>query len=87
MASPRHEVDVIGDVLLAYFEGVTVINGDELAAELDHYARIMRAKAPHATSIGKRLSALGYTKEKRESVGDGKKVSIYRHKMRAVKRA
>lgn len=87
MARSRRDVDIIGDILLAYFEGVARINGDELTMECKHYARIMGVHAPHATTIGKRLASLGYTKERRESVGGGKKVSIYRHRMRAIKRA
>ncbi len=80
------EVDVLGDVLHLF--GSIPFDSAELQSEMDHYARIMGARAPHPTAVGKRLAALGYRKTGRGRGEGGRKVSVYRFKMKAiVKRA
>lgn len=76
-----HTVDVLADVLCLF--GALSFSSDELAVEMEHYARLVGADVPHHTAVGKRLASLGYQKQ-RVSV-DGKKVSVYRHTLRALK--
>ena len=75
---PRPQIDVLADVLSLY--GGFSFNSDELREELEHYCRIVKKKPPHHTTIGKRLSGLGYVKS-REYI-DGRKVSVYRYDLK-----
>jgi len=81
----RGETDVLLEVLQSFFAGPGTFSSDELMAEVEHYARIVGAEVPHPTAIGKRLAAMGYEKQGRPRSVDGKKVSVYRHALKAIK--
>ena len=81
------DVDVFADIMASFFVGSRSFTSEELQAELEHYARLMGVDAPHSTAIGKRLAALGYVKTDRKPGLSGKKVSVYKHNLKAVKRA